>query len=227
MKMIRKICLWLLVVVTLALPAAASASEVTLNASATTVEAGDTFTVTAVMEKKKSVALGTVALDYDEKAFELVSGQCLLDNAMFGEVLVSEKAGTFLLMLPRKVSGEIFTFTLRVKDGAPSGSYTIGAEASFGDDQASAATVKGASVTIASAYVPTEEPDDEPAATQPSVNQTPSQGSDQLPTQSQEQTETTDSDQSARKQSNLWWLVIPAVVCCGIAGWIIWKKKKA
>lgn len=253
MKAIRKLCLWLMLAAALAMPVLAAGAGVTLKASVATAYAGDTFTVEAVLENSKAVALGTVALAYDEKVFELVSGTCLLDNAMFGEVLLQEKAGTFLLMLPRKVSGPVFSFTLRVKANAAPGIYRIDAEASVGDSKGSNVDVAGAEIKVVTqtsvappSGKPTEpEPSEQTAptptgeTTQPDETTRPeetTQATEQtqpvLPTQSQTQPESTTptapavGEEPAEKANGFRWLLIPVVLVCGIA-LLASRKKKA
>jgi len=126
MRTIRNLCLWLMLAAALATPVLAAGAGMTLQASPETVQPGDTFTVQAILENDKAVGLGTVALEYDEKVFELAGGRCLLENTMFGEVLLQEKAGTFLLMLPRKISGPVFSFDFRVKSNAAPGTMRLG-----------------------------------------------------------------------------------------------------
>lgn len=257
MKAIRNLCLWLLLTAALTMPVLAAGAGMTLEVSVATANAGDTFTVEAVLENDKAVALGTVALEYDEKVFELVGGTCLLDNAMFGEVLLKEKAGTFLLMLPRKVSGPVFAFTFRVKTNAAPGTYKIGAEASVGDSQGSNVAVKGAEIQIGT-QVPTVTPNEKPTEPKPPVQVAPPttgepahpketaptteqtrpgeavQATEQtqpiLPTQSQGQPETilpTVGAEPTKNTDGSWWILIPLVLGCGIAVILIQKKKKA
>lgn len=167
MKVFRNLCLWLMLTAVLVMPVLAAGAGVTLEASVATANAGDTFTVEAIFGGE-TVALGTVALDYDEKVFALVSGKCLLENAMFGEVLLQEKAGTFLLMLPRKISGPVFSFEFRVKSNVAPGKYEIGAEASFGDSKGSNVDVKGVAVQVVTktAEAPTDKTPAEPKPTE-------------------------------------------------------------
>lgn len=259
MRIVRNFCLWLILAVVLAMPVLATGTGVILQSSAETVQPGDTFTVEAALENSKAVALGTVALEYDEKAFELVGGVCLLENAMFGEVLIKEKVGTFLLLLPRNISGPVFSFTFRIKSNAAPGTYEIGAEAAFGDGKGSNVDVKGAEIKIGT-QTPTIDPNEEttgptppvevvspttgetgnpdaparPEETTPTTEQTQpdeatlvtEQTQPILPSQSQEQPEVTTPTAPADNTGGHWWMVIPLILGCGIAVFVIQKKKK-
>ena len=255
MRIIRNICLWLMLAVALGMPVLAAGAGMTLQASKETVQPGDTFTVKAILENDKAIGLGTVALEYDEKVFELVGGTCLLENAMFGEVLLKEKVGTFLLMLPRKISGPVFSFDFRVKSNAAPGNYEIGAEASVGDSKGSNVAVTGAEVRVGNIHIPTDSPKEEVTEPKPPVQPvipttgeiadpdetgrpeettpTTEQTQPSLPTQSQGHPEVTtpaaptDGTAPAENADGRWWMLIPLILGCGVAVIAIRKKNKA
>ncbi len=149
----RRICNFLLcfalVLCVLATAVSAAGSSVTLKASRETLSRGDTVTVVAELSNTEKIGLGNVSLEYDTKVFELVSGQCHVDGAALGQVLPEDRAGIFLFMLPKAVSGKIFTFELKVRNTAPLGAYTISGVASTGVDAGSTIPVTGAQVTVA------------------------------------------------------------------------------
>lgn len=139
MKKLFSLTLVLLLLVALAVPALAAGGSVSLSASATSLKRGDTFTVTASLSGADAVAMGTVKLSYDSAALELTGGSCHVSGATLGQVIPGQNAGTFMLSgEPKKISGKIFTFNFRVKDGAAIGSYTISSSASVGVDTGSA-----------------------------------------------------------------------------------------
>ena len=171
--MIRRICNFLICLAllsALATGASAAGSSVTLKPSAEKVARGDTFTVVADLSNADKVGLGSVALDFDTTVFELTGGRCHVDDALFGDIITEERAGTFLLMLPKAVSGKIFTFELKVRSTAPLGEHTISGVASIGADNGSEIPVTGAQVTVA---LPTGNVPEAtvPATTQPQATQ--------------------------------------------------------
>ena len=135
MKKIISVLLILLLLFALAVPVLAVSGSVSLGASASTVHKGDTFSVTATLNTSDAIALGTVKLSYDSSALELTGGSCHVSGASIAQVIPDNKAGTFMLSgEPAKISGKIFTFNFKVKDGAAFGTYTISSSASIGVD---------------------------------------------------------------------------------------------
>lgn len=140
----------LLLLCALAVPALAVSGSVSLSAGSSTVYRGDTFTVTASLSSSDAIALGTVTLRYDSSALELTGGSCHVSGASLGQVIVGQNAGTFLLSgEPAVVSGRLFTFHFRVKDGAAFGSYTISSNASIGVDVGQGISSGSTTVTVA------------------------------------------------------------------------------
>ena len=131
-KIISMICL-VMVLALLAMPVFAVSGSVSLSASSASLHRGDTFTVTARLNSSDAIALGTVLLSYDSSVFEMTGGSCHVSGTSVGEVLSAQKVGTFMLNGdPRVVSGNLFTFNMKVKDDAPIGSYTISSSSSIG-----------------------------------------------------------------------------------------------
>lgn len=104
--------------------------SLTTSLSATTAKAGDLITVTVSLSKPKQTKMMALELEnaYDHAAFEWVSGDwsesikaaAALIDVNAGQEAVIADANTF------EISGEIFTFTLRVKsDAACDGNYAI------------------------------------------------------------------------------------------------------
>ena len=131
-KLISIFCL-LMALAMLAMPVFAASGSVSLAASKTTLYTGDTFTVTARLSNSEPIALGTVVLSYDSSVFEMTGGVCNVSGVSLDKVIPENKAGTFMFSGdPQVVSGTIFTFNMKVKDGAAVGSHTISSSASIG-----------------------------------------------------------------------------------------------
>ena len=253
MKYIRCVCLLLALAVLLAIPVFAAGSSVTLTSTAQALKPGDTFTVDVLLENSDAIALGTVALDYDEKIFTLVGGTCHVENAMLGEVLVNEKAGTFFLVLPRKLSGKIFSFQFRLNGNVSNGTYEIGAEASIGDANGADISVKSLRVQVGQTAVPEQGEKPVPPTTAPEPTAPPPQPPAQIPetrpAPGEEQTEvpptvaptespvegTTETPTVApavppaaalpKEGGKPWWIVAVLLLGC-VAVFVIWKKKR-
>ena len=157
MKFIRNVLFFLVLMAVLAAPVFAAGGQVALVPSAETVRPGDTFVVEAVLENTDAIAMGTVALRYDEQVFEMTGGACLVEGTLLGSVFPAEKVGTFFLLLPKKISGAVFTFEFRVKDNADPKIYEITAEASVGEDTGSSINVQSARIQVACKHSPGKE----------------------------------------------------------------------
>ena len=254
MKHFQRVCLAMLLAAILALPVFAAGGSVTLTSPAGDLQPGDTFTVEAVLENSTAVALGTVALDYDETVFTLAGGTCQVENAMFSEVLINEKAGTFFLLLPKKVSGTVFTFQFRVNTNATAGTYAISGEAALGDESGDSIPVKELRVNVSNPQAPTQAPEEtapptqepQPPATQPvsptepdaepTVEAPSTVPTEEASTVPSTQTPATQPSATAptsqpsvenppKKDGGSWW-ILAVVLLAGAAGLIIWKKKK-
>lgn len=150
MKKLTCITLVLLLLAAMTVPALAASGSVSLGSSASTVYRGDTFSVTATLSSSDAIALGTVTLSFDTSALELTGGSCHVSGASLGQVIPSQKAGTFLLGGdPAVVSGKIFTFHFKVKKDAAFGSYTISSNASIGVESGQSIASGSTKVTVA------------------------------------------------------------------------------
>ena len=113
----------------LAMPVlAAQSATLTLSASKSNVCAGDTFTVTVSVSAVKECFNGGFLFDFDKEIFEYVDGTAFVDNyAIFGVSTINDLiAGYFMSQqLGYDIEGDLFQITLKVKDTAPLGSYTI------------------------------------------------------------------------------------------------------
>jgi len=137
------VCLTLLFSMTSSVFAVFETSSGALTASATQLKRGDTFTVTATLTNPDAIGMGSVALLYDSAVFEMVSGNCLVQAPaglmLFPVVLPEEGVGSFTFFAmagdsTAVVTGDLFSFEMKVKDDAPFGTYEIGNETSIGVD---------------------------------------------------------------------------------------------
>lgn len=115
-------------------------------------------------------------------------------------MLCLEKVGTFLLMLPKKISGPVFSFEFRIKNNAAPGTYEIGAEASFGDVKGSNVDVTGAEIRVNDAHTPTVNPNEETTEPKPPVQETiPTTGDTTCPEETTSTTEQTCPEETILK----------------------------
>lgn len=123
-KVILALCLVLAVLLT-AVPAMAAGSvDAWLSASATSADPGSTVTVT-VSAEVDNCGSGGISVSFDSAVFELTGGSCLLSGTLMGDFDLSARDGVFAYESSSAISGSVFQFTLKVKDGAPAGSHTV------------------------------------------------------------------------------------------------------
>jgi len=147
MKKILSVLVALMLVAVLTIPALAVSGSVSLSTSAGTQYSGDTFTVTATLNSSDAIAMGTVLLIYDTEGLEMIGGSCHVSNTSIGDVYHKQDVGTFMVSGdPRTISGKIFTFQMKVKEGAPVGYYTISSNTSIGVDNG--VSISSGSVTV-------------------------------------------------------------------------------
>ena len=237
MKKVFIMLLCLLLLFALTLTVCAAGSSVALQASTKNVQSGEAFAGEAVLDNTQAVTMGTVALSYDENVFELTGGTCHVQGAMVGQVIPNKKAGAFLLTLPKKLSGNMFTFEFRVKDGAPQGTYEITAKAAVGTTGGNYIDVKGAEITVGSILSPEVDPTRQPAAKpeqKPTVTQPPAQDESQtvtLPAQTEDapETATPTGENTGEKATDIRWpavIVVLLAVSGIVAGYLILRKRK-
>ena len=148
MKKIFPILLCVLLISMLVLSVSADGSSVAITPSATTLERGDTFTITANLTNTEAINLCAVVLTFDTNVFELVGGS-YPEGGAYGKVAMNGQvaAGTFMLGSATKLSGQVFTFDFKVKDNAAFGTYTFTPTASIGENAQIPAT--GTTITVA------------------------------------------------------------------------------
>lgn len=223
------LCLTLLFALTLTVSAAGS--SVALTASDSSVQNGETFTVEAVLDNSQAISIGTVALSFDERVFTLTGGTSHVEGAMIGQVIPDKKAGTFLIALPKKLSGKIFTFEFLVKDSAPQGTYEIAAKAAIGTTGGNYIDVKGIQITVggtqAPSIDPTQQTPDEPEKT-PTETQSSTQATT-LPAQTEDTVETTipTDNPSPKNFANGWIVAVLLLLAAGgVTGFLIFKRRR-
>lgn len=161
----------LLLVATFTVTASAAGSSVSLTPSAGSVYRGDTFTVVAELSNTEKIQMGTVVLDYDTTAFEMMGGECHVSGVSIETVLPDQKVGTFFLMAGKKVSGKLFTFEFKALDTAAVGEYAIDVKAAVGTGNGEDIEATGTQITVA--YRPGNLPEaTTPGATAPETSQT-------------------------------------------------------
>ena len=150
MKKLISFLLSLCLVCLLTVPAHAAGSvSMKISASSSTVSRGDTVTFTVTVSGSGAVTQYGLKLSYDTSVFEMVGGSHSVSGAQFAEF--NESRGFAVLYgSPTTPGGKVGTFTLRVKDSAAFGTYSVGGSASAknGNEDVSA-SASGASVTIA------------------------------------------------------------------------------
>ncbi|MBQ9148124.1 MAG: hypothetical protein IJX69_01000 [Oscillospiraceae bacterium] len=126
---------------------AATPTQIRFSAANTAVQPGDTIDFTVTMDEVADCRSAGIVLQYDSGALEFVSGQCLASNPVMADF--SGGTGVFAFAEGKTVSGTIFKFTLRLKDSAAYGSYTISASATVRNSSGQIDTqVLGTSVTF-------------------------------------------------------------------------------
>ena len=126
----KKIMVLLLSVLLLAgaiMPATANSitATTTCTTTADSIFRGDTVTVTVSLSncaKLKSMSLTPI---YDSNVFELVSGEWLLTGALISNFDTEKGNAAILYSAENDANGDIFKFTLKVKDTAPFGETSL------------------------------------------------------------------------------------------------------
>lgn len=118
------VCILMLTGLTLTVLSAASA-ELTIETAEPTVRPGDTLNFSVKLSGVERSRSAAIQLSYDQSVFEFLEGKCVLT----GTVLASfqDRTGVFTYGGDTNISGEIFTFSLKVKSDAAPGAYEIGA----------------------------------------------------------------------------------------------------
>ena len=166
----KKLSVWivvLLMVSVMAMPVlAAQTATMTVSASKTVLNPGDTFTVTVSTTQVEDCTTGGFMFQYDQKVFEYVDGSALVSGFTMAGVSTANGnvAGYFMATSGSvTIKGDIFRITLKVKDSAAAGSYTVSGVPSLTAlngtaKEAVSATAGSVTVTVrANGAEPTEE----------------------------------------------------------------------
>ena len=155
MKKISLCMAILLIISLLAMPVlAAQSATMTLAVSSEKVQPGDTLTVTVSASAVQNCTSGGFMFSYDKNVFEYVSGNAT--SALSGFTSgISTAAGNlagYFMNGNATVQGDIFQITLKVKDDAEVGTYSISGTPSLtASGKTVSCTVVGAEVTVADA----------------------------------------------------------------------------
>ena len=120
--------LCLLLILAAAVPAAAEEGTVfKIIPSQTEAAPGDTLTFTVKVESSGTCKSYGLVLSFDSAVFEMVSGECTAENAALA---VFDQTRGFAVMLNAEgnPSGELGSFTLKVKGSAAAGDTVISGE---------------------------------------------------------------------------------------------------
>ena len=139
---------------------AAQSATMSLSASKTTVNRGDTITITVSSSAVENCTSGGFMFSFDKDVFEYVSGSSL--SGVSGYTAgVSTAAGNiagYFMNGNSTVQGDVFQITLKVKETAALGTYTISGTPSLtATDGSVSCNVSSTSVTVACAHIFTKE----------------------------------------------------------------------
>ena len=145
MKKVTVLILSLLLVLTTAIPAmAAGAVQFSMSTSSSTVSRGDTITISVSVSSSTEATSFGLSLAYDTSVFELVNGNCAAAGALVNSF---SNGFAFMFQSPTAYSGSVGSVTLKVKDSAPLGTYSVSGNASC-KNGSDAVAAYGSSVSI-------------------------------------------------------------------------------
>ena len=151
MKKLSVFVILLLIATMLTIPAlAAQTATMTVATSANSAYRGDTITVTVSTSKVDTCTSGGFMFTYDKNVFEYVSGSAVLSGYTSGVSTAAGNVAGYFMNGNTTVQGNIFQITLKIKDSATFGSYTISGTPSLtAADGAVTCSVSAATVTVA------------------------------------------------------------------------------
>ena len=114
--------LCLLLAVSLAIPAFAASVSFSMSASNKTLSRGDTVTLSVSVSSSAEATTYGLKLSYDTNVFELVNGACSVPGTLVSSF---NNGFAFMFQSAQAYSGSVGTVTLKVKDTASLGSYTV------------------------------------------------------------------------------------------------------
>ena len=134
MKRVFALVVLLLVASMLVMPVFAASANMSVSVSKSTVNRGDTITVTVSTSAVESCFSGGFMFSYNKDVFTYVSGSSLVGGfAMSGVSPAAGNVSGYFMNTSggTNVSGNLFQITLKVKDSAAYGTYTISGSASM------------------------------------------------------------------------------------------------
>lgn len=123
MKKVLSVIVCLLLLVALAIPAFAADVNFSISASGKTLYRGDTVTLTVNCSSSADATQYGIKLAYDSSVFEYVEHKISVSDALVKSF--RDNGFAFMFQEATAYSGSVGTVTLRVKDNAPVGTYTI------------------------------------------------------------------------------------------------------
>lgn len=144
------ICLLLVMALSVTVFASSSAF-MSVVPSSTAARRGDTITFTVHLSQVENCRSGGFVVSYDSSVFEFAGGQCVAAGAALADF--SGGTGVFAFGEGQTAAGAVFTFSLRVKDNAPYGTYTVAGSANVRTGEGDLPTgVAGATIVLSCSH---------------------------------------------------------------------------
>lgn len=140
-------CLLLMAAMTMAVFAAETVT-VGMKSSKTTANPGETVTVTVSVSEFKDCTGGSLKITYDKDIFERSSNDWTLATTPVMSMADGDAVFAYGKGNAATVSGNIYQFTLKVKDNAPRGSYEVKVSVTLNGANSSASGSKKVSITV-------------------------------------------------------------------------------
>ena len=149
----KKLSIFLVLLLTLSMLAvsvlAAQTATMTVTVSDSSVTRGDTFTVIVNISSVDNCEAAGFMFDYDASVFEYIDGRALISDATGAGITTVNNilAGWFAKEGGMAIQGDLFEVTLKVKDNAAFGEYTISGIGSINSGAIDCAT-NAATITV-------------------------------------------------------------------------------
>ena len=112
------------------------------SAPSSNIKVGDTFDVTVNIKGGENIGTIGIIPSFDDRAFEFVRGKWLVSGALEEADITKGGAALIAFSGTESINGPVYSFTLRVKEAAQYGTYTISGTVNTGKTiSMSAATV--------------------------------------------------------------------------------------
>ena len=142
----------LMMVIACAIPAfAAQSATMSLKASDTKLDLGETVTLTVSVSKVENCTNGGFVFLYNKNVFEYVGGEALsgADGYNAGVSTTGGNVAGYFMNGKKTVEGELFKITLKVKTDAPYGDYEITGEPNMTAGEKLDCAVNKVTITVA------------------------------------------------------------------------------